>query len=205
MKTKDLIKLLQEEDPTGECHVRIDGDPIWFLEHKPGYWDGPYNYLEKDDDDKYTWVASTKGDKIDIRTMDMWSFAERFQGNWEEMEKHIRVEYTYCEKDRENGFMKLAKQECDDYKKMRDDYYNEGYKDMVENAKKGWKWFQNKKVDNNEKPNMHKFYTWKIYNEKGKKEGSCIHNVESILKSGDWEKLDNKKKRGYYQWVYKNN
>jgi hypothetical protein len=205
MKTKDLIKILQEEDPSGESHVRIgDGNPIFFAGGKPGYWDGPYNYLEKGEDGKFTWVASTEGHKVDIYTMDLFDFAERFQGDWEEMKKHIRVEYTYLDDDeRAKSFMKKAEKECKEYKDMRDAHYKDGYEEMVKNAEKGWKWFQDKKVDRNEKPNLHKYYTWKIYNEKGKKEGSCIHNVESIIKSGDWEKLDNKKKRGYYQWIYK--
>ena len=74
---------------------------------------------------------------------------------------------------------------------------------MKENAQKGWKWFQNKDVDKNEKPNLHKYYTWKIYDKKGREQGSTINNTESIMKSGDWEKVDNNKKKGYYQWIYK--
>jgi hypothetical protein len=44
MKTKDFIKLLQKEDPSGESHIRINGNPVWFIESKSGYWDGPYNF-----------------------------------------------------------------------------------------------------------------------------------------------------------------
>ena len=82
--------------------------------------------------------------------------------------------------------------------------FSRGYANgLVENAKKGWTWFQNKKVDGDDKPNWYIYYHWKVYNEKGKEEGSCVHNTESVLKSGDWEKVDNKKKKGYYQWIYK--
>lgn len=203
MKTKDFIKMLQEEDPSGECHLRLNGNPIYHVEQKEGYWDGPYNYFEKDKDGKLTWVASTKGHKVDVYTMDLYDFAERYRGDWGEMKKHIRVEYTYLDDGKsEKGFMKTAEKECKEYKDMKDKFYEEGYKDMVENAKKGWSWFQNKKVDGNDKPNWYIYYHWKVYNEKGEDKGSCLHNTESVLKSGDWKKLDNNKKKGYYQWVY---
>lgn len=54
MKTKKLIKILQDADPSGECHVRLlsgdmDGDKCGFYtEHKPDYYDGPYSYLKGD-------------------------------------------------------------------------------------------------------------------------------------------------------------
>ena len=204
MKTKDFIKMLQEEDPSGECHLRLNGDPIYHVEQKEGYWDGPYNYIEKGEDDKLTWVASTKGHKVDVYTMDLFDFAERYKGDWEEVKKHIRVEYTYCDKDREESFMKLAEKECEEYKNMKDTFYKKSLKEMIENAKMGWEWFQDKKVDGDEKPNLHKFYTWKIYDQKGKQQGSNIHMTESVQKSGDWERLDNNKKKGYYQWVFIN-
>jgi hypothetical protein len=112
MKTKDFIKLLQEEDPTGECHIRINGEPIWFLESKPGYWDGPYNYLKRNDKE-YFWVQSTESDKIDVRTMDMFSFCEWYKGDWEQVKKHIKVEYSYLDKGkRKKDFIDKFKQKC---------------------------------------------------------------------------------------------
>jgi hypothetical protein len=136
--------------------------------------------------------------------MDLFDFAERFQGNWEEMKKHIRVEYTYLDGGKsERGFMNVAEKECKEYKDMKDQFYQEGYKQMTENAKKGWTWFQNKKVDGKDKPNYYIYYNWKVYDENGKDQGSCIRNTESVQKSGDWERVDNKKKKGYYQWIYK--
>jgi hypothetical protein len=119
MKTKELIELLQKEDHSGECHVRLNGDPIWFAEQKEGYWDGPYNYITKGDDDKYTWTASTKGYKVDIHTMNLYDFAAKFKGNWEEMKNHIRVEYTYLDNgERERQFIEYAKKECDEYNEI---------------------------------------------------------------------------------------
>lgn len=57
MKSKRLIELLQEEDPSGETEVCLyseDGNvDILYLETKPGYWDGVYQVLERDWSDRY--------------------------------------------------------------------------------------------------------------------------------------------------------
>jgi hypothetical protein len=129
MKTKDFIKLLQEEDPSGECYLRINGEPIWFLEQKQGYWDGPYNYLKKDDKGEYVWIQSTEDYKIDVHTMDLFSFAERFHGNWEEMKKHIKVNYSYLDNGKsEKEFFEHAEKECQ--------YYNDVMKEIKEMKEK---------------------------------------------------------------------
>lgn len=121
MKTKELIELLQKEDPSGECHIRLnDGEPLFFACRKPGYWDGPYSYLEEDEDNKLIWVQSTKGEKVDIETIDLFGFAERYKGDWEEMKKHIRVEYTYMDDSREKDFFEKAKKECDEYNEIEE-------------------------------------------------------------------------------------
>lgn len=119
MKTKELIKQLQEADPSGECHVRINNEPICSVYSLPGYWDGPYNYLEWDKDRKNpTWIQSTKGDKVDIATVDLFWLAEWYNGDWKKMKNHIKVEYDYLDKKHENHFYVLAKKECDEYNKI---------------------------------------------------------------------------------------
>jgi GrpB-like predicted nucleotidyltransferase (UPF0157 family) len=52
MKTKELIKLLQEEDPSGELECNVDGKDIYFVEKIPGYYDGAYKVLIRDDSKK---------------------------------------------------------------------------------------------------------------------------------------------------------
>jgi len=122
MTTKELIEQLKRADPTGECHVRINSEPVSGAWSLPGYWDGPYNYLEWDEDHKNpTWVQSTKGDKVDIGTLDLFWLAEYYSGDWEEMKKHIRVEYTYLDDMYAKNFLKRAKEECDEYNKIEDE------------------------------------------------------------------------------------
>ncbi len=124
MKTKKLIELLQKSDPLGESHVRFDGDPIIGVSRKPGYWDGPYNYIEINEEGKRIWVESTRGNKVDIQTMDMFDFAERHNGIWEEVKNAIRVEYDYLDDEKEKEFMAAAKAECDEYNRMLEDIKN---------------------------------------------------------------------------------
>lgn len=75
MKTKDLIKLLQEEDPSGETEVVIDdGRDIFYLDTLPGYWDGNYTTLIRDSSKKpYYDIIGAKyrsdGTKIKIKGM----------------------------------------------------------------------------------------------------------------------------------------
>lgn len=47
MKTKELIKLLQEEDPNGELDVVIGNAPVILVEKLPAFYDGK---LERFDD-----------------------------------------------------------------------------------------------------------------------------------------------------------
>lgn len=83
MKSKDFIKMIQEEDPTGEHHVRITGDgghPTHAV-LKEGYWDGSYTYL----DEKENLVISDKDAKLDIYTEDLEDFLWSSHGNEEKV------------------------------------------------------------------------------------------------------------------------
>lgn len=62
MTTGQLIKLLQEADPSGEAHMRMEGGIPWFVECKPGYYDGAYSYI----DENKNFVYSTEGWKVDV-------------------------------------------------------------------------------------------------------------------------------------------
>ena len=63
MTTAELIKLLQEEDPGGNAHVRVSGGVITGAQLKEGYWDGAYSYIQ---DGKY--ITSRDGMKVDLWT-----------------------------------------------------------------------------------------------------------------------------------------
>lgn len=48
MKTKKLIELLMEADPSGEAECCIDNCDITFVDPLPGYYDGRLEILERD-------------------------------------------------------------------------------------------------------------------------------------------------------------
>lgn len=48
MKTSELIRLLQEADPTGQAECCVDNEDIHFLEVLPGYYDGRLEVFTRD-------------------------------------------------------------------------------------------------------------------------------------------------------------
>ena len=207
MTTLEFIEILKKADPSGEAHIRMEGGIPLFAELKPGYWDGPYSYIDKDDNYVYT----SAGSKVDIYCVDIWDFVDRNMNRntkWEEIEKKFKFELTYSIKEhrdeRANSILKQAKEAYNDIMEILTSSYNRSLEEMIKNAEKGWKWFQNKDVDKNEVPNMHKYYTWKIFDENGKEQGSNIHMTESIQDSGLWSKLESNEMPGYYEWKFNN-
>lgn len=207
MTTSEFIEILKKADPSGDAHIRMEGGIPLFAELKPGYWDGPYSYIDKDDNYVYT----SAGSKVDIYCVDIWDFVERNMNRntkWEEIEKKFKFELTYSIKEhrdeRANSILKQAKEAYNDIMEILTSSYNRSLEEMIKNAEKGWKWFQNKDVDKNEVPNMHKYYTWKIFDENGKEQGSNIHMTESIQDSGLWSKLESNEMPGYYEWKFNN-
>jgi hypothetical protein len=209
MKTSEFIKMLQEADPSGEAHIRMEGGIPRFAELKAGYWDGPYSYL----DDEGNWVYSTEGNKVDIHCVDRYDFAYDMVSTyniptWEEVVSKFKFNLGYAiesqRKEREESSLKSAKEAYDDSVELHMRFRKEGEDRALENAEKGWNWFQNKLVDDiTIKPNMHHYYTWKVYDENGSDQGSNLHNVESVYKSGLFERHDNGVMKGYYQWIKK--
>ena len=89
MISSDLIKLLQEADPSGNLHVRINGEAPEHVMAKPGYYDGPYTYM-----DGGKLVFSTEGDKVDIDTFDVDAFVWE---NFDDWEDKVEFHYTYLD------------------------------------------------------------------------------------------------------------
>lgn len=73
MKTKELIRQLQENDPSGEEHCTVDGIDIWFVDRLPGYYDGNCEQLIRDPEKKGYNIVGAKikrrSDKIMLRTL----------------------------------------------------------------------------------------------------------------------------------------
>ena len=74
MKTKELIKALQELDPSGETECFVENQDIYFLELLPAYYDGsPYVFVRDKAKEPYYDVVAAKylgsGAKISLHTL----------------------------------------------------------------------------------------------------------------------------------------
>jgi hypothetical protein len=139
MKTKDLIKKLQEEDPTGEEHVVVDNLDISFISKEPAYYDGAAQMIIRDEkrhaiSGKYL----RNGHKIQIHTIDfntlLWDHKD-FTMDYSELdperqksyrENHDKVrdaaknfDYQMAVKDFEDWFVEKASKLVDAYDDMR--------------------------------------------------------------------------------------
>ena len=209
MTTAEFIKILQEADPSGTAHIRMSGGIPRFAELKEGYWDGPYSYL----DEEGRWVYSTEGCKVDIHCEEVYDYVSEMVDtyrapSWEEIEKRFIFKLGYSiesqRKERENRILDQAREAYNDSMDMYKKFKEEGESRALFNSHKGWTWFQNKLVDDqNLRPNMHHYYTWIVLDENGKDQGSNPHNVEAVYKSGLFERHDNEVNKGYYQWIKK--
>ncbi len=95
MKSKDLIKIIKEEDPTGENHVRVPGGAVSFVERKEGYYDGPYVYKNKDG----ALVLTDIGDKIDIHTESIEERIWDCEGNLDRIKDEVIIDLQNDHKD----------------------------------------------------------------------------------------------------------
>lgn len=209
MTTGEFIKMLQEADPSGTAHIRMsEGIPMG-AELKPGYWDGPYSYI----DENGNWVYTTSGQKVDIWCTEIYDFIsdkiDTYQRpSWNEIKAKFKFDLGYSipehRTERENSILKQAKESYDETIELHEKFRVDGEKRALENSEKGWRWFQNKEVDNKDlRPNPHHYYTWIVLDEDGKDQGSNLHNVEAVYKSGLFERLDGGEKPGYYEWIRK--
>lgn len=118
MKTKELIKHLQTADPSSELECVVGWEDILFVEQLPGYYDGPYQVLDRDKSKEpyYNVVGAKitdKGFKIKIHThsidnalLDNWELPVEYelhnQKSIDEYKKEIenlRIEYRILEED----------------------------------------------------------------------------------------------------------
>ncbi len=134
MKSKDFIAMIQKEDPSGEYHIRVGGETPTYAECKPGYWDGPYSYIE---DGKL--IISTKGNKIDIGTTDFEDWIWDHNGDYSD----IKLDLTYL-KDKTEEYTKKFEKISQEYKRCNDQLMKGSIIDVIDKVKDGWRIYQNK-------------------------------------------------------------
>lgn len=82
MKSKDLIKRLQELDPTGETHVK----DVYYVEMLAGYYDGYNSYIEDD-----IFHIDSVNPKINLREVSLNDFIELHDGDMEILKEKIKI------------------------------------------------------------------------------------------------------------------
>lgn len=69
MKTKILIRQLQEADPTGEVEVCVDNCDIGYVDLMAAYWDGPLQVLVRDENKIIGAKYKRTGNKVKIHPL----------------------------------------------------------------------------------------------------------------------------------------
>ena len=148
-------------------------------------------YLHLKKNNKY--YFSTEGLKVDIYFMDFEDFvSEKVERGktWEEIKQNLVFNFGNYDpiksQEKIDKIYKTGKEYYDDMFEIVAVFYDRSQIEMIENAKKGWSWFQNKKCETDK---LFTYQGWLIFDETKKKEfGSTAYMTESVLKSGLWEK-----------------
>ena len=94
MKTKDLIVLLQKEDPSGEIECCVGNADIYFVSTEPAYWDGRLQILERDESKKpyYHIVGAKRTSKGSKIVLHPYSIEDYISDNPEK----AKIDYSEC-------------------------------------------------------------------------------------------------------------
>ncbi len=192
MKTKDFIKMLQEEDPTGEGYLRFGSsdEAIVSCESKPGYWDGMYSYFDKE---TKTWIKTTEGYKIDIHFITWEDIVWEYEGDMKKIKEKLKPDYSsYSDKkqrqEKIDKFWKNVEEEAAESRKLHKKLDEEMFDKVMERFKNGWNYW----TTNNEKPMIYNGGKWKKWL---KKDPACFGEMEVFIKN---EHLFDKTIRGKY-------
>lgn len=174
MKTKDFIKMLQKEDPTGECHIRLGRGAPQQAERKPGYWDGPYQYI----DDDGNFVISIKEEKIDVHSVDWEEFIWEHDGDYSK----IKFEFDdYCEKEKHiQDYIERFKKVSEEHKRFEQQSLEHHTFQVLKKLQGRWKIKE-------EKPNK-KYMMDYVKGSKTKR--MCMGDCEAIHKTDFFESYD---------------
>lgn len=122
MKSKDLIKLLQEADPTGETHVVVNNSAITDVYANAGYWDGCGEAIV-DGKGKYITDRKIQINACSIRTMcfhdpefevEYTDYTEKYRKSNDDARKfalkielNVKIEafQEWCEKTFKDGYL----------------------------------------------------------------------------------------------------
>jgi hypothetical protein len=137
MKTKDIIKILQELDPDGENIVTVENNAILSISKVSGYYNGPYQHY----DNKGVLSIISSGDKILIGTIDKEDIIWGEEGDMEKIKKRIKINldsYVNKEEETKNIWSKIEELALE-VKGYSDNINLETKKSVIKKYKSGWK------------------------------------------------------------------
>lgn len=122
MKSKELIRLLQKEDPSGEVEVCVGNVDISWVGSVPAYYDGPQQVLNRNEKGKKIGGKYCRsGNKVQIH---LWAFSELI---WDY--KDAVIDYSELDEERQKSYK-------ENHEKIRDAAKNCDYKLELENFTK---------------------------------------------------------------------
>lgn len=172
MKSKDVIKQLQEIDPSGETHVCLWGNSALMSFAKlPGYYDGSYAYIN--DDGKH--VVSRSGDKIIAYDYDVDYWVEEHEGDIDKvLEQFVLKGLPDHNKER---VMSQIEKACKEYNDFEEKSHKEFSFEIIKRLQDGWSVFTiDKQI---------------VYVKDDKKEFFNLGSIKAINDSGLFEKDEN--------------
>ncbi len=114
MKTKELIRRLQKEDPSGELEVSVGNEDIHFVHRAEGYWDGCQQILVRNEEKKYYNIIggryNSSKTKVVIRTLsfhDAISNNPSFTVDYSDLSEQKAVSYEQSNEDHRKTVQKI--------------------------------------------------------------------------------------------------
>lgn len=188
MKVKDLIRALQEADPTGECHVRCGGGAIFFAERKEGYWDGPYQYIENDE-----FYISAKHEKVDINSIDYESWIWDHAGDYSKIHVDMSV-YGSRAKEKQKEWLEKFEKISKECKQFTAQSIKEMTFNVLKRLHDGWDIFQD--------PDKPIGYYNAMYYKKGDETKRLMQGeTKALLESGLFHPNEPHSGIKEYQWI----
>lgn len=194
MTTKEIIKKLQEIDPSGNLHVRPSaGGAICGFHKVEGYYDGAYEYLDLEND---ILIHTIKGYKIDVDVLTVDDIIDNCDGKMEEIRKLIDFDVNHyyagahvkAEDDFWDKIEKKAKVTREQAKKSLEEYtfkvlknYKSGYT-MIENKSEdkfslGYYWIKNDNMEDKNVPQcgeLHAVITSGFFTKENYNDDYCV-------------------------------
>lgn len=126
--------MLQDADPSGEAYVRLPcGGAPHFAWKKEGYWDGAYSYYDQETKTMHT---TTKGNKVDIYTINYDSIIWDEDGDMDKIRKRVQLDhgnfsFKKQQNDKDGRIWNYIEKEAEFVRKYDQQFLKEWYENVI--------------------------------------------------------------------------